>query len=73
MHTVYIHIDEDLGDQEITALQGDLARVRYITDVEVNNKIPHDLLVEFDETHISPMAILRELNRHGLHADIMSC
>ncbi|MGD2074598.1 MAG: hypothetical protein PVI91_05235 [Gammaproteobacteria bacterium] len=73
MHTVYIHIDEELGGQEMRSLQGDLAQVRYINDVEVNERIPHDLLVEFDETHISPMAILRELNRHGLHADIMSC
>jgi len=28
--------------------------------------------VEFEEHHISPMAILRELNRHGVHADITS-
>jgi hypothetical protein len=73
MHTVYIHIDEDLDGEGMRSLQGELARVRHITDVEVSERTPHDILVEFDEAHISPMAILREFNRHGLHADIMSC
>jgi hypothetical protein len=46
--------------------------VNHIVDVEVNARTPHDMLVEFEEHHISPMAILRELSRHGIHADIMS-
>ena len=71
MHTLYIHIDEDLGDQEMRSLQRDLQQLHDVSDVEVSDKTPHDILVEFDEAHISPMAILKELSRHGLRADIM--
>lgn len=72
MHTVYIHIDEDLDSDAMRSLQGDLSQLHHVSDVEVNEKTPRDILVEFDEAHTSPMAILRELGRHGLHADIMS-
>jgi hypothetical protein len=46
--------------------------VGHITDVEVHPRTPHDILIEFEEQYISPMAILRELNRHGVHGDIVS-
>ena len=54
------------------SLKDELSSVGHITDVEISARTPHDMLVEFEETHISPMAILRELGRHGVHADIMS-
>jgi len=72
MHAVYIHIDETLGEAGMRTLQGKLEGIDHITDVEINARTPHDLLVEFEEQHISPMAILRELSRNGVHADIMS-
>ena len=72
MHTICIHIDEDLDEAGMSSLSNDLRSVNHIVDVEVNARTPHDMLVEFEEHHISPMAILRELSRHGIHADIMS-
>ena len=72
MHTIYIHIDEDLDEAGLRSLSDELKGVNHIVDVEVNARTPHDMLVEFEEHHISPMAILRELSRHGVHADIMS-
>jgi len=72
MHTIYLRIDEDLDEGGMRALQDDLRSVGHITDVEVHPRTPHDILVEFEEQFISPMAILRELNRHGIHADIVS-
>ena len=72
MHTVYIHIDEDLGIDDLERLRQDLLGMEHITDVEVNEKTPHDVLVEFEEDHITPMAILKEIGRQGLHADIMT-
>ena len=72
MHTIYIHIDENLDEAGMRALSNDLKGVSHIVDVEINARTPHDMLVEFEERHISPMAILRELDRHGVHADIMS-
>ena len=72
MHTVYIHIDEHLDHDAMRSLQGDLSQLHHVSDVEVSDKTPHDILVEFDEAHITPMAILREPGRHGLHADVVS-
>ena len=72
MHTIYIHIDENLGEEGLRSLSNDLMGMEHIVDVEINDKTPHDMLVEFEEHHISPMAILRELTKHGVHADIMS-
>ncbi len=72
MHTVYIHIDENLDHDNLVSLQSDLRKMKHITDVEVNDKTPHDVLVEFEEKHISPMTILDVLSKRGVHADIMS-
>ena len=72
MHAIYIHIDENLDEAGMRSLSDDLKDVNHIVDVEINARTPHDMLVEFDEHHISPMAILRELSRHGVHADIVS-
>ncbi|MFQ5644486.1 MAG: hypothetical protein ACE5FQ_12440 [Thiogranum sp.] len=72
MHTIYIRIDEDLDAKSMSTLQEGMQGVSHITDVEINAKTPHDMLVEFEEEHISPMAILKELGRRGVHADIMS-
>jgi hypothetical protein len=72
MHTLYIHIDEDLDEDRLRILQKDLCKVRHITDVEIHKHQPHDLLVEFEEQRITPMNILQELNKRGVHGDIMS-
>ena len=72
MHTVYIHIDEDLDHDRLHSLGDNIRGIKHITDVEVNDKTPHDLLVEFEEQHITPMAIIEALNKQGVHADIMS-
>ena len=71
MHTIYLRIDEDLDESSMRALRDELRGVGHITDVEVHVRTPHDMLVEFEEEYISPMAILRELGRHGVHADIV--
>ncbi len=73
MHTIYIHIDETLDERELTALKEDLQHMEAVSDVEVNARLPHDMLVEYEETRITPMAILRELQRCGVHGDVMPC
>jgi hypothetical protein len=30
-------------------------------------------MVEFEENHDVPMALLKQLQSHGLHPDILSC
>ena len=72
MHTIYLRIDEELDETGMSTLKEGMRGVSHITDVEIHARAPHDMLVEFEEEHISPMAILRELSRRGVHADIMS-
>ena len=72
MHTIYLRIDEDLDETGMSTLKEGMRGVSHIIDVEIYVRTPHDMLVEFEEEHISPMAILRELGRRGVHADIMS-
>lgn len=73
MHTIYIHIDENLDEAQLSSLKKDLQQLDSVGDVEVNARLPHDMLVEYEETGITPMAILRELHRCGVHCDIMTC
>jgi len=72
MHTIYLRIDEELGETGMSTLRDGMRGVAHVTDVEINAKTPHDMLVEFEEEYISPMAILKELSRRGVRADIMS-
>lgn len=72
MHTIYLRIDEDLDEQGMRELQEGLRGIGHVTDVEMDAGTPHNILVEFEEEYISPSAILRQLQRHGVHADIMS-
>lgn len=73
MHTIYIHIDEDLDERQLVSLRQELQHLEPVGDVEVNARLPHDMLVEYEETRITPMAILRKLHRCGVHCDIMTC
>lgn len=73
MHTVYIHIDEELSPEQLQELHEKIGSLSFVTDVEVNSRVPHDLLVEYQPSRGMPMPILNHLNRLGLHADVMSC
>ncbi len=72
MHTIYIRIDEDLGEYDMGAVRDNLRSIGHVTDVEMDAGSSHNMLIEFEEEHVSPIAILRQLQRHGIHADIMS-
>jgi hypothetical protein len=72
MNTVYIHIDETLDAGRLGDLRRELLQVPHVRHVEINARLPHDMLVEFEPHHNVPMTILHRLNRRGLHSDIMS-
>ena len=72
MNTVYIHIDETLDTDTFHKLKDELLHVPYVSNVEMNLSNPHDLLVEYEEHHNTPIHILQALSSRGLHSDIMS-
>ncbi|GMR07006.1 MAG: hypothetical protein BMS9Abin26_0008 [Gammaproteobacteria bacterium] len=73
MNAVCIHIDEELNLGKIGSLKEELMHMPFINNVELNTKMPHDMMVEFDAHHNMPMMILTRLSRRGLHSDIMAC
>lgn len=73
MHAIYIHIDEDLTQEQLQELRSKIGSLSFVTDVEVNSRVPHDLLVEYQPQRGMPMPILKQLNQLGLHTDVMSC
>ncbi|RRQ22290.1 hypothetical protein [Thiohalobacter thiocyanaticus] len=72
-HTIYIHIDEELTPEQLQELHETIGGLSFVTDVEVNSRLPHDLLVEYEPQRGMPMPIINQLNRMGLHADVTSC
>lgn len=73
MNAVYIHINETLNPSQQTSIGAELRRLQHVTDVELNARQPHDVLVEYSPHRGMPMHILQKLSALGLHADVMSC
>lgn len=73
MNTVYIHIDENLDADRLHELKSVMRSLPHVSNVEINAAMPHDMLVEFEEHHNTPMAIISRLSRYGLHSDITAC
>lgn len=73
MNAVCIHIDEVLDSGNIGNIKEELMHMPFINNVEMNPKMPHDIMVEFDGHHNMPMIILTRLSSRGLHTDIMAC
>jgi len=73
MSTVHIFITEHLDSGRVRDLRADLMAMRNVSDVELADGAPHDLLVEYEAHTVSPMAIVQRLARHGVHSDITAC
>jgi hypothetical protein len=73
MSTVHIFITEHLDSGRMRDLRADLMAMRNVSDVELADGAPHDLLVEYEAHTVSPMAIVQRLARHGVHSDITAC
>jgi len=73
MNTVHIYISEALDNRHVQELRHDLLDTPWVNDVEISAQSPHDMLVEYQQEHITPMAILRKLNRYGVHTDVTAC
>jgi hypothetical protein len=72
MHSVYIYVAERLRVREAQKLKKELMHVPYVTNVELNPRNPHELVVEYVEHAIMPMIIQQRLRKKGLHTDVCS-
>ncbi|MFO7594136.1 MAG: hypothetical protein R6X15_08855 [Pseudomonadota bacterium] len=73
MHSISVHIDETMKSSDIDALRRKLLTEPYVTNVEMREEKPHDMLVEFEEHHDIPVHVLEMLKAQGYHADIVGC
>lgn len=73
MHAICIHVDENMDEMLMNKIKSELMQDANICNVELNPRLPHDLLVEYKETPNLPMTVLERLSKHGLHSDIFSC
>lgn len=73
MHSINVHIEESVAQQEIEALRHELLTSPHVCHVEMAASHPHEMLVEFEAHHNIPMSVLGMLQQHGLHGDIVGC
>ena len=72
MHTVYVHIHEDLDDAGIEALKAEQLRIPHVAHVEMRPNLPHEVLVEGEPRRNVAMRVLSKLGSRGLHSYVMS-
>lgn len=73
MHSINVHIDETLDSRDIDGLRDRLFSDPHVSNVELRQEMPHDMLVEFEANHDVPLHVLEMLKSQGYHADIVGC
>lgn len=73
MHSISVHIDETMKSSDIDVLRRKLLKEPHVTNVEMREEMPHDMLIEFEEHHDIPVHVLEMLKAQGYHADIVGC
>jgi hypothetical protein len=68
---VLIHIDEELGDNDIHALERELSHMDGVYSACVNERARHLMLVDFDPADVKAAQLLRTVSAHGLHAELV--
>ena len=72
MHSIQVHIDEELDPKSLNELKALMQELPHVTNVEINIAQPHDMLVEYEEHYNIPMLVMDKLHHKGLHPDIIS-
>lgn len=72
MHSIQVYIDEKLDEKSLNELKLLMQGLPHVSNVEINTRQPHDLLVEYEEHYNIPMLVMDKLHHRGLHPDIVS-
>ena len=68
---IVVHIDENLPDERIHALEKTLAQRSGVYSACVHENARHLLLVDYDPSNVSSGAILDRVTAQGLHAELI--
>ena len=72
MHSIQVYIEDDLDSKSLDELKAQMQALPHVTNVEMSNLRPHDMLVEYEEHYNIPMLVMDKLHHKGLHPDIIS-
>ncbi len=68
---VLIHIDENLDDQDIHDIEYDLSQIDGVYCACVPERARHLMLVDYDPSDVEASELLRQVRRHGVHAELI--
>ena len=71
MHAVNLYINETQSQNSFQNLKSGLMKDSHVENVAFNTKMPHDMLVEYDEAFVTPTSIIGQLESQGLHVDVV--
>lgn len=69
--TTVIHIDESLSDNELEAVERNLAEAEGVVAACVHEKTRHLMVVDYDPLEISADNLLHHVQRQGFHAELV--
>ncbi len=72
MNTVQVYIEETLNASRLQDVKNMMMTLPHVHNVEFNNKLPHDMLIDFDANYNVPISIVEKLESEGMHPDIIS-
>lgn len=72
MNTVRIYIDENLDTSHLHGLKQMIEAIPHVVDVEVSDKEPHEVVVDYEEQKNMPVKLIELLRNQGYHPDILS-
>lgn len=72
MNTVRIYIDENLDTSHLRGIKQMIEAIPHVVDVEVSDKEPHEVVVDYEEQKNMPVKLIEVLRNQGYHPDILS-
>ncbi|MDH5517238.1 MAG: hypothetical protein OEY36_05370 [Gammaproteobacteria bacterium] len=70
MHSVNLYINESLNEANFQAIKSNLMADSHVVNVAYHSRMPHEMLVEYDEAYVSPSSIVDFIASQGLHVDV---
>lgn len=68
---VVVHIDEKLSSDEIHSMEKDISFEGGVYSACVHERTPHLMVVDYDPMETHSIALLRNVQNHGLHAELI--
>ncbi len=68
---VVVHIDEDLSGDQIQEMEKNISYAGGVYCACVHERTPHLMVVDYDPMETQSIAVLHNVQNHGLHAELI--